>query len=58
MAGYAPSHSDFTTAKLQTAQQGNETPGSKKNGEFTDVKKDGKPFKGANEPDNRRNSNS
>ncbi len=33
----------------------NETPGSKKKGEFIDVKSDGKPFKGiAKEPDKRR----
>ncbi len=33
----------------------NETPGSPKKGEFMDVKKDGKPFKGvAKEPDKRR----
>ena len=33
----------------------NETPGSKKKGEFMAVKKDGKPFKGvAKEPDKRR----
>ena len=33
----------------------NETPGSKKKGEFMDVKSDGKPFKGvAKEPDRRR----
>ncbi len=35
----------------------NEAPGSKKKGEFMDVKKDGKPFKGvAKEPDKRRKS--
>lgn len=33
----------------------NETPGSKKKGEFMDVKQDRKPFKGvAKEPDKRR----
>lgn len=33
----------------------NETPGSKKKGEFMDVKSGGKPFKGvAKEPDKRR----
>ena len=33
----------------------NETPGSKKKGQFMDVKSDGKPFKGvAKEPDKRR----
>lgn len=32
-----------------------ETPGSKKKGQFMDVKQDGKPFKGvAKEPDKRR----
>lgn len=37
----------------------NETPGSKKRGEFMDVKSDGKKFKGvAKEPDRRRASKS